>query len=423
MPSYLRFALFFSVLLAALGGIDLFVYRRVASAFGLDRRGRRALAGVIVFGFVALVLSRALGRAYPTPVLAMLGVAGAAVQLGTIVAFAILGVAGLMGSLAKGASGALRILRREPRLAAMATQPPSPAEATIVDPASDDSAGVRSTDGLGRRELLGRAVAATAVTLGGGSALYGALYGRHDYVIEEVPVALERMPVGLDGFTIVQLSDVHLGLFVGETELRSMMEMVRRAGPDLVVLTGDLIDNDPRFVEMLGSMARRLGEQAPVVAIPGNHDYYTGIVPTMKALKKAGAEVLVNDAIRVGEERIAIVGVDDVWARRYGQGRGPNIERATRDLDRDLPRVLLCHNPSFFPEAAPHVDLQLSGHTHGGQFNPGVRPADLVLPYGYVAGRYDRDGAALWVNRGFGTAGPPARIGAAPEITKLILTA
>jgi predicted MPP superfamily phosphohydrolase len=88
-----------------------------------------------------------------------------------------------------------------------------------------------------------------------------------------------------------------------------------------------------------------------------------------------------------------------------------------------LPRVLLCHNPSFFAEAAGRVALQLSGHTHGGQVNLGVRPADYILPGGWVAGRYDRQGSALYVNRGFGTVGPPARIGAPPEVTRIILTA
>jgi predicted MPP superfamily phosphohydrolase len=89
----------------------------------------------------------------------------------------------------------------------------------------------------------------------------------------------------------------------------------------------------------------------------------------------------------------------------------------------DLPRVLLCHNPSFFSEAAGQVALQLSGHTHGGQVNFGLRPADYVLPGGWVAGRYDLRGSALYVNRGFGTVGPPARLGSPPEVTRIVLSA
>jgi predicted MPP superfamily phosphohydrolase len=75
----------------------------------------------------------------------------------------------------------------------------------------------------------------------------------------------------------------------------------------------------------------------------------------------------------------------------------------------------------YFPEAAGQIALQLSGHTHGGQVNPFIRPADWVLPYGYVAGLYERSGSRLYVNRGFGTAGPPARLGAPPEVTRIVL--
>jgi predicted MPP superfamily phosphohydrolase len=83
----------------------------------------------------------------------------------------------------------------------------------------------------------------------------------------------------------------------------------------------------------------------------------------------------------------------------------------------------LCHNPAYFEAAAGQVALQLSGHTHGGQFNPGIRPADWVFRHGWVAGRYESSGSQLYVNRGFGTAGPPVRLGAPPEVTRIVLTA
>ena len=116
-----------------------------------------------------------------------------------------------------------------------------------------------------------------------------------------------------------------------------------------------------------------------------------------------------------------------VWARRFAwrtkaRPVGPNLDEALRHAPLNLPRVLLCHNPALFPAVADRIDLQLSGHTHGGQVNLGVRPADLLLRHGYIAGRYQRGNAQIYVNRGFGTAGPPARIGAAPEVTKLVLT-
>jgi hypothetical protein len=124
-----------------------------------------------------------------------------------------------------------------------------------------------------------------------------------------------------------------------------------------------------------------------------------------------------------------LLGVDDVWGRRFSLG--PDLNAALASLPtlagsaaaaRSLPRVLLCHNPSFFEESAPRVGLQLSGHTHGGQINLVVRPADWLLKNGWVAGLYHERGSQLYVNRGFGTAGPPARIGAPPEVTRIVLT-
>src|SRR5207244_2324989 len=153
---------------------------------------------------------------------------------------------------------------------------------------------------------------------------------------------------------------------------------LKNARPDLIVLTGDLLDNDPRLADQLGRFVRRLTALARygVVAIPGNHDYFAGVEAVAKAVTLAGARMLRNDALIVGDADagFSLLGVDDVWARR--EGSGPDLERAVRALPRlagrvapalDLPRVLLCHNPSFFAESAGQVALQLSGHTHGGQ--------------------------------------------------------
>jgi predicted MPP superfamily phosphohydrolase len=261
--------------------------------------------------------------------------------------------------------------------------------------------------------------------VGATAAGYGAIFGRHEYVIEEVPVPLPGLARVLDGFTIVQLSDIHVGLFVGPKELRAAVELVQRARPDLVVVTGDLVDHELCYLPELGAFLRRLAALAPgrLVVVPGNHDYYAGIQPTLATARAAGARVLFNDGFRIGERSggFALVGVDDVWAARHGGG--PDLDAALAAVPEDLPRVLLCHNPSFFPKAAGRVALQLSGHTHGGQVNLGVPLASFALPYGYVAGEYRREGSRLYVNRGFGTAGPPARLGAPPEVTRVVLLA
>ena len=118
--------------------------------------------------------------------------------------------------------------------------------------------------------------------------------------------------------------------------------------------------------------------------------------------------------------RFALLGVDDISARHHHRA-GPQLDRALAMVPRNVPRILLSHQPQTVDEWAGQVALQLSGHTHGGQINPGFRPADLF--FRYVAGLYEVGGTTLYVNRGFGTVGPPSRIGAPPEITRIVLVA
>jgi predicted MPP superfamily phosphohydrolase len=116
----------------------------------------------------------------------------------------------------------------------------------------------------------------------------------------------------------------------------------------------------------------------------------------------------------------ALLGVDDRWSKRYG-GPGARLDLALSMVPPDAPRILLSHQPPTVDLWAGNVALQLSGHTHGGQINPGFRPADLF--FRYVAGTYVVRGTTLYVNRGFGTVGPPSRVGAPPEVTRIVLVA
>jgi predicted MPP superfamily phosphohydrolase len=257
-----------------------------------------------------------------------------------------------------------------------------------------------------------------ATLLGATSAAFGwgATIGRHDYEVCEVPVRIRGLPKELDGYVIAQISDIHTGLFVGERELREGTERIRKLRPDLVVATGDLVDFDAGQAPLL---ARTLADFAPrdgVFAILGNHDYYAGHEAVSAAIRAAGVTLLVNEA-RVIRGGFGLVGVDDAWSQPYG-GPGPNLNLAMASLPEDAPRILLAHQPNGFDHSAGRVALQLSGHTHGGQ----IFPANLLMR-GHVAGRYERRGSTLYVNRGFGVAGPPARVGIPPEITKIILVA
>ncbi|HEY6077758.1 MAG TPA: metallophosphoesterase [Polyangiaceae bacterium] len=416
--SIVRFVVFIVVTLGLLGGLNLYVFRWARKAFGLQRRAQLAIKWVLWGSIAGMLLGRLAGRMWPGAVTTSVIAVSSTVALATI-------ISGVMLLLADAALWLVGLVGRVRSSQQLQAEPPLAlaAELPVVVPAE-----------LPRRTFLTQAAAGSAFLIGSSSSLYGALKGRQDYVIETVPLRIPGLARALDGFSIVQLSDVHIGAYTGEAELNAAFELVRQAKPDLVVLTGDLLDNDPRFAAQLGRFVRRLSPLARegVVAISGNHDYFAGVEEMAHAIVGGGAHILQNDARIIGtkEAGFALLGVDDVWARR--EGGGPDLERALRALPKlggrvapalDLPRVLLCHNPSYFAEAAGQVALQLSGHTHGGQINLGIRPADYLLPGGWVAGRYDQDGSILYVNRGFGTVGPPARLGSPPEVTRIVLSA
>jgi predicted MPP superfamily phosphohydrolase len=267
---------------------------------------------------------------------------------------------------------------------------------------------------------------ATGVALYGatGSMLaWGAVRGRHAFEIREVPVRIPGLPRALDGYVIAQVSDIHTGTLVSERVLDEGFSRLREARADLVVATGDLVDMDEAFAP---AIARKLADSRArdgVVAILGNHDHYAGADSVAAALRAAGVEVLINagKVVRPGDGGgFALLGVDDVTASRRGRP-GPLLDRAIAMVPEEAPRILLSHNPISVDMWAGRVALQLSGHTHGGQINPGFRPAELLLRY--VAGRYDVGGTQLYVNRGFGTVGPPSRVGAPPEVTRIVLVA
>jgi predicted MPP superfamily phosphohydrolase len=172
----------------------------------------------------------------------------------------------------------------------------------------------------------------------------------------------------------------------------------------------------------VGRLVRELAALRPrdgVAVIGGNHDYYAGLEAVLEAASRGGARVLRNEGIVVAEASVALLGLDDVWGARYGWGPGPDLSVALAGVPADLPRVVLSHNPVTFTETAGRVALQLSGHTHGGQLAIAGYPAGVFLPY--VRGLYRERGSQLYVNRGFGVAGPAARLGAPPELTVITL--
>jgi predicted MPP superfamily phosphohydrolase len=399
MPVVWRIASTLTAVLLVVSLLSWYVGARASWVFHLSKRTRALLAALIAAALAATTLARTLGPAH-ADVAAPLGAFGGTVVLAVIISSVLLAPVEL-GRLI--AALFARLWRTSLRSRA-ATDAPSMPE---------------------RREFVARAATAGALSLGVGSALYGTLVGRHDYTLETVPVRLAKLPRTLDGLTLVQLSDIHVGTFVGERELAAALDFVRRAKADAVVLTGDLLDHDLHYAPVLARFARSLRSHARfgVYAIPGNHDHYAGASEVMRHLREAGTDVLLNRHVLLGKGRDALVlaGLDDVAGERHGS-EGPRLESAFDGASPDLARVLLSHNPAFFPHSHTHSDLTLSGHTHGGQITLFINPAELVLRHGFVRGHYAFGDSQLYVNRGFGTAGPPARVGSPPEITRIVLS-
>lgn len=417
-----RIVVFAVLMLMLLSAINVQVFRWARNAFGLGARAQRLLQVVLIVAALGVVLGRVAVRFWPNPVTGAFVAVVSTAELSVIIS----GILLLMADAARILWRLVGRFRHNPEI--LASAPESRSESVVAPSPAAPVAEVP------RRHFLTQAAASSAFLIGSSSSLYGALKGRHDYSIEEVPLVIPGLARGLSGFSIAQISDVHIGVYVGDAELAIAEELLRQAKPDLIVLTGDLLDNDPRLAPKLGAFVRRLVPLARygVAAVSGNHDFFAGVEDFALAIQRGGARVLRNEGMLIGDEAagFSLLGVDDVWARR--EGAGPDLQRAVASLPRvrglvsparDMPRVLLCHNPSFFAEASGRVALQLSGHTHGGQVNLGVRPADYLLPGGWVAGRYDVAGSVLYVNRGFGTVGPPARLGAPPEVTRVVLTA
>ncbi len=278
----------------------------------------------------------------------------------------------------------------------------------------------------GRREALLRIGGGLAWGTSASALGWGMARGRHDYHLVEVPVKIVGLPRALDGYTIVQISDLHIGEWVGEADIARGLEMVTRARGDLLAVTGDLVDFDEHLAPMIAERIARIAPRDGVVGILGNHDYYSDAASVRSALSAAGVDMLVNER-RIMRARdgggFALIGLDDYYGLRYG-ARGPDLAGTLAkltDAAKDLPRILLAHQPRQFDESAGQVALQLSGHTHGLQMNFAAVVGRMAQRY--VAGRYEKNGSVLWVNSGFGVTGPPSRVGVPPEITKIVLVA
>lgn len=274
-----------------------------------------------------------------------------------------------------------------------------------------------------RREFLSRAVG-TAVSVGAlglsGVAAWSAL---RPVAIKRVPITLRRWSRALDGYRIVQMTDIHVGPTIGKSFIEQLVTKANGLQADMIVLTGDLVDGSVAELGPLCEPLRNLRARDGVYFVTGNHEYYSGADEWIAFLGTLGVRVLRNERLPIrGEEGFDLAGVDDFRASDFGNGHGQDITKALAGKDPNRPVVLLAHQPKAAPEASEKgVDLQLSGHTHGGQLFPFTYLVSLEQPY--VAGLYRRGDTQVYVSRGTGYWGPPMRLAAPAEITEVVISA
>jgi predicted MPP superfamily phosphohydrolase len=276
-----------------------------------------------------------------------------------------------------------------------------------------------------RRLLLARGLAVTAGAVALGTAGTGAYLANSAPAVRRVPVTIQGLDPALDGLRIVTFSDGHLSSMYGGRRFERLVETVNAQRPDVVAIVGDLVDGEVDDLRGEAAPLADLASEQGVFFVTGNHEYFVDTNAWLRHLPTLGVEVLRNERVplRRGGASVDLAGIDDRTAERSGlAGHGADLDAALDGRDDAVPLVLLAHQPVMVEQArAAGVDLQLSGHTHGGQLWPFDYAIRLDQPA--VQGLSRVGDTQLFVTTGAGFWGPPMRIGARPEVAVVELRA
>ncbi|MEV0325015.1 metallophosphoesterase [Micromonospora echinospora] len=317
--------------------------------------------------------------------------------------------------------GARLVLRRRVVAAEPTAAAPEPAlvgAAGTADPPAADA--VRQPDhDPSRRLLLARGAAIFAGLTATGVTGYGIRTALGPPQLDRVQIPLAKLPRSMDGLRIATVSDIHLGPLRGRAHTERIVAAINRLDADLVAVVGDLVDGSVAELGEAAAPLRDLRSRFGSFFVTGNHEYYSGVEEWVQEVDRLGLRVLQNERLEIAARGgvLDLAGVNDPSGEGgTGLAAGPDYAAALGDRDTSRPVVLLAHQPVAALEASKFdVDLQLSGHTHGGQIVPFNLAVRLEQPV--VSGLGEVDGTKVYVTNGAGFWGPPVRVGAEPQIT------
>lgn len=285
-------------------------------------------------------------------------------------------------------------------------------------PGQDGTAAASDGDrpGIDRRLLLARGAAIFAGLTAAGVTGYGVKTALGGPQLDRVQIPIPKLPRAMDGTRLAVVSDIHLGPLTGSQHMNRIVSMINSVDADVVCIVGDMVDGTVeelgRFAEPLRDIRSRQG----AYFVTGNHEYYSGFQQWIDEVARLGVRPLRNERLEIRTRGgvFDLAGVNDVGGAEFDDA--PDFERALGDRDTTRPTVLMAHQPVMARDAARYgVDLQLSGHTHGGQMVPFNLLVKLQQPV--VSGYGEVDGVPVYVTNGAGFWGPPVRVGAPPQVT------
>ncbi len=275
-----------------------------------------------------------------------------------------------------------------------------------------------------RRSFLAYSLNMGIIGVSGSMTGYGFLEARGRPDVVEISVPIRSLPDDLEGFRIVQITDIHVGPTIKHDYVQTIVEQTNSLAPDIIAFTGDLADGSVSYLKNDVSPLADLSARYGCYFVTGNHEYYSGVDAWVQEVDRLGLTVLMNEhrVLKHGTGRILLAGITDYRAEQFNRSHASNPEAALSGAPPCHLKILMAHQPrSIYAAAQSGFDLQISGHTHGGQFFP-WNFFVTALRQPYVGDLHKYENTWIYVSRGTGYWGPPLRLGAQSEITLIKLT-